>query len=128
MSEEVSVVDWLDKLAEIRSAVNALSQERQTAIDAAMPPEVKAAMDAIDAEYAGKIGAASQNASELEKNIKDAILATGKSVRGHALHAVWARGRVSWETSKLEGLMIAVPQLKELRKEGEPSVSIREAK
>ncbi|CAK0771531.1 hypothetical protein CCP3SC15_4350001 [Gammaproteobacteria bacterium] len=39
--------------------------------------------------------------------------------------AVYTKGRVSWDSKKLDGMMILVPELASARKEGEPSVSIR---
>lgn len=63
--------------------------------------------------------------AEQEAAVKAAVLTHGASVKGAHLQAVWSKGRVSWDTKKLDGLMIAVPQLAQCRSEGAPSVSIR---
>ena len=39
--------------------------------------------------------------------------------------AIYAKGRISWDGSKLDGMMALIPQLKEARKEGTPSVRLR---
>ncbi len=58
----------------------------------------------------------------LTEKVKAAFIENGESVKGASLHAVYSKGRVSWE---LEGLMMIIPQLKDARKEGDPSVTIR---
>lgn len=126
--ERYEIEQALDQISEIHDQVMQLSAERQTALDSVIPAEVKQQMDAVDLEYAGKISAASQNSKELEDQVRAAVLELGESVRGKSIHAIWMKGRVSWDSAKLEGLMIAIPALKEVRKEGDPSVSLRGVK
>ena len=49
----------------------------------------------------------------------------GASVKGEFLHAVWAKGRVNWNTSALEGYAAAHPEIEQFKTVGEPSISIR---
>jgi hypothetical protein len=53
------------------------------------------------------------------------VIAHGASVKAKFLHAVFTKGRVSWDTKMLDGLALAFPRLNEARKEGDPSVSLR---
>lgn len=115
----------LDNLDNYRAAVDALTMEKQALIDSVLTAEIKAKLAEIDAEFAPMLERVNEQAGELEARIKDAVIASGATVKGTHLQAVYAKGRVSWDTAKLDGLMIVIPQLKEARKEGQPSVSIR---
>jgi hypothetical protein len=125
---DVQVIEKLDQLAEARAEMDRNNRERQVEYDRLVPqipPELKAKMDAVNERYIEKNRDVSALAVDLEKDIKAAVIASGKSIKGAALHAVFAKGRVSWDAKLLEGLMIAVPQLEKARSVGEPSVSIR---
>lgn len=64
----------------------------------------------------------------LENSIRDGTLAVGETVKvDGVLMAVWNKGRVTWDTKGLDGLMIAIPELEKFRKQGLPSVAIRGA-
>ena len=124
----MTIQEMLDQLSEIRAQLDTLESEKQKVIATILTPEIKAQIESVEFEFAGKSQAARENAGEIEKQIKDSVLRDGKSAKGKQLIAVYAKGRVSWDTSKLDGLMLALPQLKELRSEGAPSVSIRASK
>lgn len=121
----MTVQEMLDKLFDYQCQLDALELKRQEERNKILTPELQAQLGAIDAEFAGKSDGATQNIAELTEQVKKAVLAEGKSVKGENLHAVFNKGRVSWDTQKLDGLSVAYPVLRELRKEGEPSVSIR---
>ena len=63
--------------------------------------------------------------AELESQVKTAVIEGGATAKGGALQAVFNKGRVSWDSRKLEGLMIAFPKLEEARKQGDPYVAIK---
>jgi len=115
----------LDQLAEYQAQKDAISLKKQDLIDSILTAEIKAKLTEIEAEFSIQSEGVDTNISELTNKIKTEVIAHGESVKGTYLHAVYAKGRVSWNTEKLDGLMLAFPQLKEARKEGEPSVSIR---
>lgn len=121
----MTIETMLDQLDDYRAAVDTLNLEKQAVIDSVLTPEIKARLAEIEAEFAPLYETANAKATELEAAIKAAVVENRKSVKGNFLQAVYAKGRVSWDTSKLDGLMILIPQLKEARKEGQPSVSIR---
>ena len=121
----ITTIDLLDRLADLRAAVDMVRVKRQQAMDAAMPAEVAATLAEIDAEYGPMIEAAEKNAAELEEQIKAAVIAEGASVKSTWLHAVYTKGRVTWDGKKLDGMMALLPGLEAARKVGEPSVSIR---
>ena len=118
----------LDQLAEFQSQRDVAMLEKQRLLDEVYSAEIKQRMAEIEAEFAGKTEAVNENIASLEAEIKQAIIAHGASVKGSVFHAVFAKGRVSWDTKSLEGYATAYPELLTVRKEGEPSVSIRVAK
>lgn len=125
---ETQIKELLDRLAEYQSERDAANLEKQALIDAVYTPEIKQRMAEIEAEFAGKTEAVNENIMALETEIKAAVISHGASVKGSFFHAVFAKGRVSWDTKSLDGYAAAHPELTAFRKEGDPSVSIRTAK
>lgn len=122
---------------DIQQALNELHELKCAAEVARMDCEAKRAhiltpvideLTALEAEYAPLIRAAQEKYAELEAQIKTAVVEAGASVKGAELHAVYAKGRVSWDGKKLEGMAALIPQLAEARTVGAPSVSIRAVK
>ena len=124
---EIEIKQKLDQLAEFQSARDVAMLEKQSLLDEIYTAEIKSRMAEIEAEFAGKTEAVNENIAALEAEIKQAIIVHGASVKGSVFHAVFAKGRVTWESKGLDGLLVAVPQLAQFRKEGEPSVTIRKA-
>lgn len=125
---EDEIKQKLDQLAEFQSERDVAMLEKQSLLDEIYTAEIKARMAEIEAEFSGRIEAVNENIAALESEIKQAIIKHGASVKGSVLHAVFAKGRVSWDTKSLDGYATAHPELLTFRKEGEPSVSIRVAK
>lgn len=121
----MSAAELLDRLAEYQAQRTLIELDKQKAIDGIMTPEIRQQLSDIEAEYATKYEGVDANIAELTEQIKAAVLAGGESVKGSYLHAVYAKGRVTWDSRKLEGLMMVIPQVAEARKEGAPSCSIR---
>lgn len=119
--------DMLDELQQLRAATEVLRLDYEAARKEAMVP-VQDQLDDIDAEFKGKLAAALDQAEDLETAVKDAVLAEGTSIKGATLHAIVSKGRVSWDTAKLEGIATVFPQILAARKEGAPSVAIRAIK
>ncbi len=115
----------LDRLAELRAAPDAIRLAKQAIVDTILTDAIKAQLADIDAEFAPQLNAAQEAAETLEAEIKFDILANGASVKGAHLQAVWNKGRVSWDSKKLDGMMSLIPQLAQARSEGQPSVTIR---
>jgi seryl-tRNA synthetase len=114
--------------AEIRAQIQAAKAKIQAEVEA----QTKGVYDAIqqrrreiEAEFSGKKEAVDENIAALEKEIKDAIKAGGKSVKGDHFHAVYVSGRITWNTDKMEAWRQAYPFLDEARKEGEPSCTLK---
>jgi hypothetical protein len=126
MSTDI-VATKLDELAEMKAASKVLFAEmerRRAEIMAPILPD----LEALVAEFSPKTDAAAQREAQLEGEVKALVIGAGESVKGARLHAVYSKGRVTWDGKKLDGMMSLIPQLADARKEGEPSVTIRAVK
>lgn len=79
----------------------------------------------IEIEFSGKADDVEDNIKKLEAEIKAEVKAEGKSVKGKFFHAVYVKGRVTWNTDKMDAWLVDHPFLKDARKEGEPSITLR---
>lgn len=123
------IFDWQkDREAGIRESI----QSRKAEIMAETEAETRGVYDEvarrkaeIAVEFAGKEQAAAENIAKLEAEIKEAVKAAGQSVKGDFFHAVYVKGRITWNTDKMEAWINDHPFLKDARKEGAPSVTLR---
>ena len=123
--KDLKTEEKLDLLAELQAQRTLIDLDKQKAVDSVLTESVKAKLAEIEAEYSTMYDGVDAKIAALTDLIKSDVITGGASVKGKYLHAVFTKGRVSWDTKKLDGLMIAIPELAECRKEGEPSVSIR---
>ena len=121
------VAQMLDQLAELHAQREALEGEKQALVRRAIPPEIQARLDDIEAEFGEKATAVTANIEALESSIKTATLAHGESVRGAGFQAVWNKGRQSWDSKGLTVYADSHPEVLQFRKEGEPTITIRRA-
>ena len=121
----MDTIEKLNELAGLYAQRDISMMEKQRLIDAIMTDEIKAKIAEVEAEYSGKSEAVTEKIAALESEVKELVKENGASVKGQFIHAVFTKGRVTWDSKQLDGLMIAVPQLAQARKEGEPSVSLR---
>lgn len=121
----VPVTTLLDYLAELRASVTAINTQAQTRINAILTPAQHETIRYIENDRDTDLATTNEAITRLEEEIKAEILNTRTTIKGAHLMAVWNRGRVSWDNKKLEGMMTLIPQLKEARSEGQPSVTIR---
>jgi len=121
------IVAKLDELAELKAAAD-LTRLDYEAQRTEILKAVQAELDALAAEYEPLMEIASSRITALEVEIKNAVLAHGASVRGGRLHAVFARGRVSWDTKALDVYSLSHPEVSGFRTQGSPTVSLRAVK
>lgn len=79
----------------------------------------------IEAEFAGKADAVDDNIRKLTEEIKADVKTLGATVKADHFQAVYVKGRVTWDTSKMDGYAVGHPEVLFMRKEGEPSVTLR---
>ena len=124
MSEE-TIKLWLDELSEVMSARDVARIDYQTARSALIPKEIQIALADLDAEFTLRDAAIGLNIEELGKEIKQAVLVHGASVKGMHLHSVYNRPRVIWDTRGLDRYAAQHPEVVIFRSEGDASVAIR---
>lgn len=122
----MDIANKLDQLAEARAQRDALALRKQTAVDAVLTPEIRTQLAAIDVEFSQQTGAIDANIAEMEAGIKLAVLAAGSTVKGTNLQAVYNKGRVTWDAKILDGYSLTHPEILYARREGEPSITIRQ--
>ena len=120
-----TIVEKLDQLGELSAQEDWLRIKKQEMIDSVLTPEIKQQLSDIDAETAPEFEAITEKKKELEANIKDSVIRIGESVKGAVYHAVWSKGRVSWNDNGLMQYLSVHPEIAYLREVGNPSVSIR---
>ena len=118
----------LDQLAELKAQKDLLRIKKQELIDSVLTPEIKTQLAEIDVEFDPQFEAVDSKASELEKRVKEEVIAHGETIKGVALQAVYSKGRISWNTGGLDGYLVDHPELNQFKKQGKPSVSIRKVK
>ena len=122
MSEELA--NKLDKLANFLAQRDVFSLQKKELIDQVLTPEIRARLDEIEAEFAGKLEAVEANIAALEDEIRQEALRQRVSVKGSFLRVLWHKGRVSWDTKSLDNYARSHPEVTAFRKQGEPYVSI----
>ncbi len=101
-------------MAPIKDKIDALLAEVQPQVDS-----LKVIQSMREQDLNARIAALR---SEIESLIRD----IGQSVKGERLHAIYNKGRVTWDTKGLEGFMVAEPRLASFRKVGEAYVTFRD--
>jgi len=115
----------IDQLANFQAQRDVLELEKQSLIDQLIPPEIKARIEEIEAEFTGKREIVDEKITALESQIKEDVIRNGATVKGSFLRVVYHPGRVTWDTKRLDGYARSRPELLEFRKQGEPYVSIQ---
>ena len=113
--------DLFEQLAEAYARRDLLTIEKSQAL----PEEVKKILAEVEEEFEDKFSVNAALISELEARVKTAVIEAGETMKGAGVQAVFTKGRVTWDSKQLEGLMMVLPELAQARKEGQPSVSIR---
>lgn len=127
MNQQRKVQQWLKELATLRAKQEELEAQKQAEMKRAIPKPVQKKLEGIEQEYFGKIDGIASKAKKMEVEIKESVVALGETVQGEELYAVYNNGRVAWDDVALEGYMKTHPEIRDFRKEGKPSVTIRKA-
>jgi hypothetical protein len=115
----------IDQLANFQAQRDVLELEKQALIDQLIPPEIRARIEEVEAEFKGKRETVDEKITELETEIKEEVIRNGATARGTFLRMVYHPGRVTWDTKSLDAYARARPEVLEFRKQGEPYVVIQ---
>ena len=94
----------------------------------AIPPEVQAELEAIDAEFTPKLKAIEEKLAVAEDKVKAMVLAQGTTIKGSVWQAVYTKPRTSWDAKLLDKLAEKYPDILLAKTEGKPSVALRQIK
>jgi hypothetical protein len=115
----------LNRLATLQGKLRRLQGDRQKAISSVLSGRAKAAYERITKEFATLESSVAIEAAELEAQIKDHVTQSGATISGKSLMAVYVSGKTSWNTDKLDGLALKLPEINECKTVGKPFVNIR---
>ncbi|MGH2523148.1 MAG: hypothetical protein ACRDH2_11645 [Anaerolineales bacterium] len=118
------IIAKLDELAEIKAAAD-LTRMDYEAKRAEILRAIQAELEALEAEYQPLLNVSTERIAALEEEVRYAVLRHGASVKGSSLHAVYSKGRVSWDTKALDGYALSHPEVVDFRRQSEPSISLR---
>ena len=121
----MTTIEMLDQMADTQAQIDVLQIHFDHLRSEIIPPEIQMQLIELDAERTTAIESLQEGIANLEAEINANILEAGSSVKGAYLHAVWSKGRVSWDTKALDGYTVAHPEILPFRKEGNPTVNIR---
>ena len=124
----MNIETQLDQLANLQAQADVIRLQFIELRRTIITPEIQAQLDELDAEMLSTLEPVTQATNDLTEAIKENVITTGASVKGTFLQAVYSKPRVTWDNKGLDGFMVAHPEIKAFRKEGEPSVSIRSVK
>jgi hypothetical protein len=120
-----TIIDKLNQLAEFQAQRDFLNLEKQEVINHLIPPEIRAQLEDVEAEFAAKLEGVNQNIETLEAEIRSDVLDCHESYSGSYLKAVWVQGRTSWDNNRLEDYAREHPEVLAFRKKGDPYIQIR---
>ena len=121
---ERTVEQMLDTMAELEAQRELLRLDVEGIKEGLIPDDVKQQLLDMDVEYAVQFAEIDSRIALLDEQIRMAVLSLGDNVKGQYRHAVYVKGRVSWDTRGLDKLSYRVPEVMEYRREGQPSVRI----
>jgi phage host-nuclease inhibitor protein Gam len=127
---EKQAIEKLDNLAEAEYMVSVVNMDIAKMREEAMTPELRAELDAIEAdieaEYGDKLKHAKSVIQTLQEDIKKLVLRQGETVKGGHKMATYNKGRVVWNDDALMGYAVEHPEILKFRKVNDPSVSFRQ--
>lgn len=125
MDPIVTDLNELAKLQDQREALRLAYEAKSEAIIQPLLEPVRAQLDDLDNGYREAVSEIDFRAGVLTERIKGNVLATGESVKGDELQAIYTKPRITWDSRGLEGFMVAHPEIVAFRKVGQASVSLR---
>jgi hypothetical protein len=120
----LEVASRLEQLAEAKRYATEIRAAYQTRRESVLE-QVRAQLESLDNEFAEMLREADEEVSRLESEVKEAVRQGGASVKHEGIHAIYMRGRVTWDNRGLSRYAETYPEVLEFRRVGNPSVSIR---
>lgn len=119
------IVKNLDLLAVLRSEIEMHQAQLQSDIDKVYTPRIREKVAILQKEHEEANVELLAEIANLENTIRKDTIDTKVTVKGEQLMAVYNKPRITWDSKGLDGYMVAHPEVKVFRNEGDPSVTIR---
>jgi hypothetical protein len=87
--------------------------------------QIRPLLEALDNEFGDRLQETDEEVARLDAEARAMVLSYGASFRHSGVHAVFTRGRVTWDGQALSRYLEDHPELAEFRRVGQPSVSLR---
>lgn len=123
----MDIYEKIEKYSDLGVGIDLIKQDKQMLIDKVLTPEIKEKLKEIDEEFDSKVDDLILKRTLLEAEIKQEVLAAGRTVKGTNHQFVYGKPRVTWNVPALDGYAEAHPEIRKFRSEGNPSVSVRKA-
>ena len=124
----ITVAELLDQLSNLETTRENENIDFGLTIEKLIPEEVKEKINEINNKQTVFNEEIDIRISVLREQIEKQVLSDQSSYKGKSLMAVYNKGRVTWDGKKLDGFMIAHPEIEKARKVGDPSVTFRRIK
>lgn len=112
----MEITDMLDLLAELTKQKDIIERPfRANILD--LENRMKSVTSALDSDI-----------ENVKRQIEEVVLERGDTVKSSKMMAVYYKGKVSWDTKKLEGLALAHPEIEKCKSIGKAYVQYREVK
>ena len=115
----------LNRLSDLQAQMDVINIRFNDLRNDVLTSEIEDELHKIEVERATAIDALQGGMIELTAEVKADVLDNGSSVKADHLHAIYNRGRTTWDTKLLAGYAVAHPEIEALKKVGDPTVSIR---
>ena len=122
------VLGKLEKLANSRAEIANMETTLDERIRDLIPDDVREKIDDLKSFYSDLLAREQATAALLELDVKRYAEAYGETIKSDRIMAVYNKPRVTYDVSGLDGYAVANPAVLAFRKEGKPSITIREVK
>ena len=118
----------LEMLSDLYDKFAALTKELDQAKHKAIPASIRRQIASIERRYNAPMVALRKKIDDLDMSIRTDTISYGQSVKNAGYHAVYAGGRITWNTAGLNGYAVVHPEVLEFQRDSGPYITIRKVK
>ena len=115
----------LEILSELTTDMEKIVSELEKAKHDIIPTSLRRKLARIEREYEQRMMPVRTRIDAVSESIRTDTVSYGQSIKNAGWHAVYAGGRITWNTAGLEGYAVAHPEVLEFQKDSGPYVTIR---
>jgi hypothetical protein len=122
-------IDMMAHLEDLYARRQLAAMDHEQAVNELIPADIRARLAELDSEHEAEMEEITDAIRAAEEQVKAAVVEAGETVKGQRYQAVYGKGRISWDKGLEDYLRGSDPHaLERYRKEGAPTVSIRQVK